>query len=74
MWPLLKTVFHTMLFDETAARRWVVGLVGALAATGSQLAIGGVDQLAFWTKTQWVLHIAFTLMGFIAGAMGHPTR
>lgn len=53
MIPLVKRLFHALLWDELAARRWIRGLLLWLGGAGIQVVSVGWDVAQGWSWREW---------------------
>ncbi len=67
MIPLIASIWHALLHDELAARRWLRGLANGVALMLVQVMVVGPDVAATWTHRQWGMHLLASSAGVIAG-------
>lgn len=77
MLNLMRTMWHALLYDEQAARRWLAGVGGVLTGAGASVAADivkvGADNVLMFTKQQLLGHF---IVGIAAGVltMVSPTK
>lgn len=58
MIPLIRKFFHAILFDELAARRWIVGFIVWSGSVGTNVLAYPWDDVKTWGVGEWGYRLA----------------
>jgi len=68
MFLLIFHYIRDFLFDETAAKRWLVGGSAFVFTVLAQVTVGGWDAASHWTVREWLGKCAVAAVAALHGA------